>query len=75
MTSDEAAASRPFRDAIRAILTPPPPAPVMDAISSIEQQAEQGDREGVLAGLGALFPTYAAARGQQPEKQATALQL
>jgi FlaA1/EpsC-like NDP-sugar epimerase len=75
MTSDEAAASRPFRDAIRAILSTPPPAPVMDAISSIEQQAEQGDRGGVLAALGALFPTYAAARGQQPEKQATALQL
>ena len=75
MTFDEAAASRPFRDAIRAILTPGPPVSVMDAISIIETQAEQGDREGVLIGLGALFPTYAAARGQWPEKQATALQL
>ena len=74
MTPDEAAASRPFRDAIRAILTTPPPPSVMDAISSIETQAEQGDRQGVLAGLGALFPTYAAARGPLPEEQATALQ-
>jgi FlaA1/EpsC-like NDP-sugar epimerase len=75
MTAEEAKASQPFRDAIRAILTPPPPASVMDAISLIEKQAEQGDRDGVLAALGALFPTYAAARGQLPEKQATALQL
>ena len=75
MTLDEAAASQPFRDAIRAILTPPPPASVMDAISIIETQAEQGDRQGVRAGLGALFPTYAAARGQLPETQDTALQL
>jgi FlaA1/EpsC-like NDP-sugar epimerase len=74
MTSDEAGASQPFRDAIRAILTPPPVSSVMEAISVIEKQADQGDRAGVLGGLGALFPTYAAARGQLPERQATALQ-
>jgi FlaA1/EpsC-like NDP-sugar epimerase len=73
MTADESAASRPFRDAIRAILSPAPPSAVMEAISVIEKQADQGDREGVRAGLGALVPTYAAARSQLPETQATAL--
>src|SRR5688572_24893660 len=43
MTPDEAAASRPFRDAIRAILTPPPPSSVLEAIAAIETQAERGD--------------------------------
>lgn len=70
MTDEEGASSRVFRDSIRAILTPPPPAAVMEAIAAIEAQAEQGDREGVLAGLGRLFPTYAEARGQQPEAAA-----
>jgi FlaA1/EpsC-like NDP-sugar epimerase len=74
MTPEEAAASQPFRDAVRAIRTPPPPRSVMDAISVIEGQAEQGDREGVRAGLGSLFPTYAEARIQPPETQAAARQ-
>ena len=74
MTADEAATSQPFRDAIRAIGTPPPAASVMEAIAAIEAQAEQGDRDGVRRGLGTLFPTYATARGQRPEAQAAARQ-
>jgi FlaA1/EpsC-like NDP-sugar epimerase len=74
MTPEEDATSQLFRDAIRAIRTPSPPPPVMAAIAAIEAQADQGDREGVRAGLGTLFPTYAAARLQFPETQAAARQ-
>lgn len=72
MTPEEAADARPFRDAIRAIRTPPPPAAVMESIAAIERQAELGDRDGVLAGLGRLFPSYAAAAGQRPGMQPAA---
>jgi FlaA1/EpsC-like NDP-sugar epimerase len=71
MTTDEGAASRLFRDSIRAIVTPPPGDQVMRAIAAIEVQAEQGDRQGVLAGLAGLFPTYAEARGQTEREPAT----
>ena len=72
MSPEEAAASRQFREAIRAIRTPPPPASVMEAIAAIEKQAELGDRAGVRAGLSRLFPTYAAAPAQYPETQRAA---
>jgi FlaA1/EpsC-like NDP-sugar epimerase len=69
MTPEEGAAAEPYREAIRAIRTPPPPRAVLDAIADIEAKAEQGDRAGVLAGLGRLFPTYASAPAQRPEMQ------
>jgi FlaA1/EpsC-like NDP-sugar epimerase len=72
MTPEEAAAAEPYRDAIRAIRTPPPPPSVLEAIAALEKQAEQGDRAGVLAALGRLFPTYAAAPAQGPETQPAA---
>jgi FlaA1/EpsC-like NDP-sugar epimerase len=60
MSPEEAEAARPFRESIRAIRTPAPPASVLEAIADIEKRAAQGDREGVRAGLARLFPTYAA---------------
>ena len=58
MSAEEMAASRPHRDAVRAIVSTPPPPAVLEAIRSIEKAAEQGDREGVRAGLSRLFPSY-----------------
>jgi len=58
MSAEEMAASRPHRDAVRAIVSRPPEPAVMETIRAIEKAAEQGDREGVRAGLARLFPSY-----------------
>ena len=73
MSPEEAANAQPYREAIRAIRTAPPPAAVLDAIALLEKQAEQGDRDGVLEALRRLFPSYAANPAPAPFAPATAL--
>ena len=60
MTQEEAESSRRLRDMIRVIDTPAPTPDVLARIRWIEELARDGQRDALLRGIQALFPTYAA---------------
>jgi FlaA1/EpsC-like NDP-sugar epimerase len=66
MTVEEARASVLFRESIRAVATRSPTQQQMLDVAEIERRAIEGDREGVVAGLKALFPSYQPAESPAP---------
>jgi len=66
MTAEEARVSLRYREMIRAVSTPPPSAGVMAQVAEIERRAAEGDREGLLAALRNLFPSYQPAAEEPP---------
>jgi FlaA1/EpsC-like NDP-sugar epimerase len=63
MTEDEAARGHRLHDMIRAIDVDPPSADVTAQIERLEAMALSGDREGTLALLESIVPSYGAASG------------
>jgi FlaA1/EpsC-like NDP-sugar epimerase len=63
LAPEEATRARWARDAVRALDAPPPPAAFRERLRRLEEAAEGGDRETVVALMGELVPDYAAARG------------
>jgi FlaA1/EpsC-like NDP-sugar epimerase len=46
------------RDRIRVAKSPPPPADLAEQLERLRRLAEAGDREGILAAIRAVVPTY-----------------
>jgi FlaA1/EpsC-like NDP-sugar epimerase len=63
MTKDEATRGHRLHDMIRAIDVDPPSADVMAQIERLETMAMCGDREGTLALLKSIVPSYGSASG------------
>jgi hypothetical protein len=58
MTVEEAARSREVRPKVRAVLSEPPPADLMERIERLYAAAREGDREAVLARLREVVPGF-----------------
>jgi FlaA1/EpsC-like NDP-sugar epimerase len=58
MTAEEAARSREMRPKVRAVQVERPPADLRERLERLRAAAERGDRDGVLAALREVVPSY-----------------
>jgi FlaA1/EpsC-like NDP-sugar epimerase len=62
LTAEEAARSREVRPKVRAVQSPPPPPDLLERIGRLEALARAGDRDGVLAALREVVPSFTPAQ-------------